>query len=328
MPAMHQAVALSAFGPPEVLHWVKQPVPEPGPGEALVAVEAIGVNFADTMVRRGEYRRDQPLSFTPGFEVVGRVLEAPDGGPAPGTRVAVFTDDGGGYAETVAEPLRRVCTVPDDVPATVAATLLVSGVTAWYAVHRFGQVQPGEAVLVHAAAGSLGATSIQLVRAAGGRPIATASTAAKLEVARRHGAEVSLLSEPETLADRVRQATGGQGADVVVDGVGGPLFAPSMRALAFGGRYVIAGAAAQQPGTLDTRGLMPRTQTIAGFVVARVAARDPAEPQAAFDAVLDLHRRGLLVPDVTIIGRDDLVAAHHSIEGRRHVGKLVVDLRA
>lgn len=320
------AVRLPEFGPPDVMSWVESPAPDRGPDEVSVAVEAIGVNFADTMVRRGEYRRDQPLSFTPGFEVAGRVLDGPADGPAPGTRVAVFTNNGGGYAETIVAPRAQVCTVPEDIPSTVAAALLIQGVTGWYAVHRFGAVAPDEWVLVHGAAGGLGSVVVQLVADAGARAIGTASSAEKVEIGRRHGAEVGLIADPDTLTAEVREITEGRGCDVVVDGVGGALFAPSLRALAHCGRYVVAGAASQQPSTLDARVLMPRAQTVVGFVVARVTEREPAEPQAAFDSVVDLYRRGRLSPDVTLIGPGDIVAAHERIEARRHVGKLVIDL--
>ncbi|MEN3280180.1 MAG: NADPH:quinone reductase [Solirubrobacteraceae bacterium] len=323
-----RAVRLREFGPPGVMTWVDAPEPARAPDEVAVAVEAIGVNFADTMVRRGEYLRDQPLSFTPGFEVAGRVIEGPDDGPAPGTRVAVFANHGGGYAETVVAPRDQVCTVPDDVTSTVAATLLIGGVTGWYAVHRFGQVAPGEWVLVHAAAGGLGTMVVEMTAAAGARAIAVASSAAKLEVACRHGAEVGLLGDPETLTAQVREATGGRGADVVIDGVGGPVFAPSLRALAHGGRYVVAGSSSQQPATFDARVLMPRGQTVVGLLVARVTEREPTEPQAAFDRVIDLYRSGRLSPEVTLIGPDGIVEAHERIETRRHVGKLVIDLAA
>jgi NADPH:quinone reductase len=321
-----RAVRLREFGPPGVMSWVDAPEPARGPEEVSVAVEAIGVNFADTMVRRGEYLRDQPLTFTPGFEVAGRVIEGPADGPAPGTRVAVFTNGGGGYAETIVAPRDQVCTVPDDITSPVAATLLIGGVTGWYAVHRFGQVAAGEWVLVHAASGGLGTMVVEITAAAGARALAAASTAAKLEVARRHGAEAGVLADPETLTAQVREITGGRGADVVIDGVGGPVFAPSLRALAHGGRYVVAGAASQQPATFDARVLMPRGQTVVGLLVARVTEREPAEPQAAFDNVIDLYRSGRLAPEVTLIGPDDIVAAHERIETRRHVGKLVIDL--
>jgi NADPH2:quinone reductase len=321
-----RAVRLREFGPPGVMSWVDAPEPVRGAGDVSIAVEAIGVNFADTMVRRGEYRRDQPLSFTPGFEVAGRVIEGPADGPPPGTRVAAFMNGGGGYAEIAVAPRRQVCIVPEDVASTVAASLLIGGVTGWYAVHRFGQVAAGEWVLVNGAAGGLGTMVIEMTVAAGGRAVAVASTPAKLEVARRHGAEVGVLADPETLTAEVREATGGHGCDVVVDGVGGPLFAPSLRALAHAGRYVLAGAASQQPATFDARALMPRGQTMIGLLVARVTEREPDEPQATFDSVIDLFRAGRLSPDVTLIGPHEVVAAHERIEARQHVGKLVIEM--
>src|SRR4051812_29901225 len=234
-------VAMQQFGPPEVMVWVDGPVPARGDDEVLVAVEAIGVNFADTMVRRGEYRRDQSLDFTPGFEVAGRVLDAPQDGPAPGSTVLVFTEMGGGYADTVVAARDHVFSVADGLSAVDAAALFTQGVTAWYAVHRYGRVAAGESVLVHAGAGGLGGLCIQLAAAAGARVIGTASTDAKLAIAREHGAEDTLIADPDSLTQAVRAATGGRGADVVIDGVGGALFAPSLRALAFGGRYVVVG---------------------------------------------------------------------------------------
>src|SRR4051812_31791864 len=258
-------VALQRFGPPEVMTWAQGPTPDRGPDEVLVAVDAIGVNFADTMVRRGEYRRDQSLEFTPGFEVAGRVLEAPVHGPAPGSIVVVFTEMGGGYADTVVAARDHVFTVLDGLSAVDAAALFTQGVTAWYAVERYGRVRAEHAVLVHAGSGGLGGLCIQLAAAAGAQVIGTASTEAKLAVAREHGAAETLVSDPEALAQAVRGATGGRGADVVIDGVGGPLFAPSLRALAFGGRYVVVGAASPAPAVLDRRGALPRGPAARGL---------------------------------------------------------------
>ncbi len=321
---MRRHVAIERFGPPDVMRWVDGPVPARGDGDVLVAVEAIGVNFADTMVRRGEYRRDQSLDFTPGFEVAGRVLEGPDDGPAPGTMVLVFTDMGGGYADTVVAPRDRVYTVAEGVSAIDAAALFTQGVTAWYAVHRYGRLETGQTVLVHAGSGGLGALCIQLAVDVGARVIATASTPQKLAIARGHGASETLISDPETLTAGVREATGGSGADVVIDGVGGPLFAPSLRALAFGGRYIVVGSASQAPATLDVRALMPRGQTIVGFVVARVADEDPAEPQRAFDELQRLFREGRLRPQVTVMAADEVGRAHELIESRVLTGKVVL----
>lgn len=323
----HQ-IALERFGGPEVMRWVEAPAPEPGPDEVVVEVESLGVNFADTMVRRGEYRRDQPLDFTPGFEAVGRVLDSPTEDLEPGQRVVVLNDNGRGYTDLLVVPAGRVFPVPEEVSPNVVAALFIQGTTAWYSLHRFGCVGAGEWVLIHAAAGGVGSLAVQLAVDAGARPIATASTPAKLEIARRHGAEHALLADPKTLAKEVRELTDGHGADVVVDGVNGPLVAPSMRALAFHGRYVVAGAASQEPGVVDTRTLMPRNQSIAGFVTARIIERDPAEPRRAIEAVLDAHRRGALRPEFSVMEPSRIVAAHELLEDRNRTGKIVLDLVA
>ncbi|MBS1893892.1 MAG: zinc-binding dehydrogenase [Actinobacteria bacterium] len=321
-------IALERFGGPEVMRWVEADAPAPGPDEVAVAIEAIGVNFGDTMVRRGEYRRDQPLDFTPGFEAAGRVVEDPSGELAPGTRVIVFNDNGRGYADLLVAPRHRVFAVAEDIDPTVLAAIFIQGTTAWYSLHRFGYVAPGDWVLVHAGAGGVGGLAIQLAVAAGARPIATASTEAKLEIARGHGAEHAILADPDTLAARVRELTDGHGADVVVDGVNGPLVAPSLKAMAFHGRYVVCGAASQTAGTMDTRALMPRNQSIAGFVTARIIDRDPAEPRRAIDAVLDAWRADDLRPEVTVLPPAEVVRAHEMLEDRAHTGKIVLDLAA
>ncbi len=317
---------MERFGPPEVMRWVAQPLPERAPDEVVVAVSAIGVNFADTIVRRGEYRRDQGLGFTPGFEVAGQVLEGPDDGPAPGSTVVVFMEMGGGYADTVLAPRDHVFTVAEGITALEAAALFTQGVTGLYAVHRYGRVQSGDTVLIHAGAGGLGAVCIQLTADLGARAVATASTPAKLAIARSHGATEALIADPDTLTGSVRELTAGSGAQVVIDGVGGPLFAPSLRALAFNGRYVVVGSASQQPATVDVRALMPRGQTIVGFVVARVAEADPAEPQRAFDEVQHLFLERRLRPQVSVIDAAQVVRVHELIESRALTGKVVLAL--
>lgn len=325
-PAQRRLVALRRFGAPAEMQWTSGPLPPRGADEIHVAVAAIGVNFADTMVRRGEYRRDQPLTFTPGFEVAGHVVAGPADGPPPGSRVVAFTEHGGGYADHVIVPRDHVYAVADGVSLDDAAALFTQGVTGWYAVHRYGRVARGETVLVHAAAGGLGGLCVQLAAEAGATVIATASTSAKRAVAREHGAAVTLPADPETLTAGVRTASDGRGADVALDGVGGPLFAPSLRALAFNGRYVVVGSASQQPATLDTRALMPRGQTISGFVVARVAEQDPAEPQRAFDAIQQRLLDGRLRPRVTVLPAADVARAHELIESRQATGKLVLSV--
>ena len=320
-------VAMQRFGPPEVMVWVEGPVRPRGDDEVLVAVEAIGVNFADTMVRRGEYRRDQSLDFTPGFEVAGRVLEAPDDGPAPGIDRARVHRDGRrlrGHGRRGARP--RASALPTGCPrSTPRRCSRRASRRGTRSIATDASPQARASWCTPARAGSAACASSWLTEH-GARTIATASTPEKLAVARKHGAAEALVSDPETLARAVREATGGRGADVVLDGVGGPLFAPSMRALAFGGRYVVVGSASQAPATLDVRALMPRGQTVCGFVVARVAEEDPAEPQRAFDEVQRRVLDGRLRPRVAVMGPGDIARAHELIESRALTGKIVLDL--
>lgn len=320
-------IRLERFGPPGVMSWIEEPVPERGADDVTVAVEAIGVNFGDTMVRRGEYMRDQGLDFIPGFEAAGTVIDGPSDGPEVGSRVLAFTEKGGGYADRIVVPRSRVFAVRPELDAVDAASIFVQGVTAWYSVHRYGQVAAGELVLVHGAAGGLGSICVQLVEDAGGRAIATASTEERLDVARGLGASHALLSDPDTLAAAVREITGGVGADVILDGVGGPLFGPGMRSLAFNGRYVVMGSASQEPATLDVRALLPRGQVIAGVLVARVAELDPREPQLAFDEVQSLLLADRLRPRLSVVGPREVVRVHERMEARQLTGKVVIDLR-
>jgi len=319
-------IALTEFGKPDVMTWIEDEVAPPGEDEVLISIEAIGVNFGDLMVRRGEYRRDQSLDFTPGFEAAGTVLETCADGPQVGSRVVAFTENGGGYADRLVIRRDHVFTVDPEIDAVDAAALFVQGVTAWYAVHRYGRAAVGETALVHGGAGGLGGMCIQLCVAAGVKAIATASSEEKLEIAKGHGAAAAVLSNPETMVKEVKELTGGGGCDVVIDGIGGPLFTPSMRMLAFGGRFVVAGSATQEPAMLDVRALMPRGQTIAGFVVARVAEADPTEPQRAFDEVQHLLRQGHLRLPLKVFGPDELPRVHELLEGRRLNGKAVIRL--
>jgi NADPH2:quinone reductase len=292
-------------------------MPEPGPDEVVVEVEAVGVNFADVLMRRGRYRRDQQLPLLPGIEAAGRL--------ADGTPVVAFVE-GGGYADRVVAPARQVVPLPAGLTAADGAAVLVQGLTAWYALHRYGRLREGETLLVHAAAGGVGGLALQIAKAAGARVVATASTPEKVEHARARGADEALLGEPESLAEQVRELTGGRGVDVVADGVGGPLFAPGFGCLARGGRYVVYGQASGQPSDLDLRRLMPRGQTVVGFILRNVIDADPAEPAAAARRLFRLVEEGRLRLDVTTMPWEQVADAHRLMEERRHMGKLVLTI--
>lgn len=318
---------LDAFGGPEVLRLTERRMSSPGRGEVLIDVEAAGVNFGDTMIRRGEYMRDQQVtSIAPGAEVIGTVSATGEGTTiAVGSRVAAWLESGGGYADRVIAPAHRTYPVPEDLPAAAIAAVFLQGTTAYYAVNRFGAARPRETVLVHAAAGGVGGLAVQLARIAGARVVATASSESKRLTAQDHGAELVLDSrDSETLAERVREFTRGRGCDVVVDGVGGALFEPSMRALANDGRYVVAGSASQQPAMLDVRRLMVRNQSVCGFILALISEVDPAEPARALVHLCDLIRDGQLRPLYETLPLELAREAHRRMESRAVAGKLVL----
>jgi NADPH2:quinone reductase len=317
---------LEAFGPPEVLRLVEREVPTPRSGEVLVAVEAAGVNFGDTMIRRGEYLRDQPLSMAPGAEVVGRIEAVGSGTDVVvGARVAGWVEAGGAYSDHVVVPAHRVYPVPEDLPAAAIVAVFLQGTTAYYAVHRFGRVRPGETVLAHGGSGGVGGLTIQLAVAAGARVLATAGTAEKRILCLNHGAEAAFEShEADALTTRLREATGGRGCDVVVDGVGGPLFMPSLRALAPCGRYVVVGSASQSPAMFDARHLLPRSQTVCGFILHHVAEQDPEEPTRSLQHLCDLVRGGSLRPQYETVPLEEAPEVHRAIEDRTLVGKVVL----
>lgn len=321
-----RAFVLTEFGPPEVLRLVERETVAPGPGELLVDVEVSGVNFADTIIRRGEYLRDQKLSLAPGMEAVGTVAMAGEGARiSPGTRVAAWVEAGGAYADRVLVPERRAYPVPDDIDAAAIAAVFIQGITAHYALHRFGRIQPGEAVLVLAAAGGVGGLAVGLAKLAGAKVIGAASSDAKRSLVSALGADATVDStEPGELAAQVRALTSGRGADVVVDGVGGELFEPSLRALAVSGRYVVVGSASQQPAMIDVRRLLVRNQTICGFILAHITDEDPDEPLRTLLALCALIRDGSLRPQYEVVPLEDAPDVHRRIEHRDVIGKVVL----
>jgi NADPH:quinone reductase len=233
IPPMRAAV-VTRFGGPEVLDVRDEPEPTPGPGDLLVAPEAIGVNYRDIYEREGRYGGETPLIA--GVEGAGRVVD----GPSEGERVAWLAARGS-YAERVAVPAEQAVPVPDGVSSETAAALLLQGVTAQYLTTSVYSVKPGDNVLVHAAAGGVGLLLTQLATQFGARVIATTSGGGKADLAREAGADEVI--DYEGFAERVRELTGGAGVAVVYDGVGKATFDDSLASLRTRGTMVLFGAA-------------------------------------------------------------------------------------
>lgn len=245
-----KAVRVSRTGGPEVLEYVDVDTPTPKAGEVLVRVEAIGVNFVDAYNRSGLYK--QPLPFTSGSEAAGIVEGAGDGvsGWKKGDRVA-FARQPGAYAEYVVVPARALVPLPDGIDARTAAAAMLQGMTAHYlatSVHRIGE---GESVLVHAAAGGVGALLVQLAKMAGARVFGTASTA-HLDVARNAGCDVVIDYTNEEFEPVVLQQTNGHGCEAVYDSVGRTTIEKSIGCVAVRGTLALFGQSSGPVAAIDT----------------------------------------------------------------------------
>jgi NADPH2:quinone reductase len=234
-----RAVRISEHGGPDVLEAVDVAAPEPSPGRLLVDVAAIGVNYRDVYEREGSYGGDLPAII--GVEGAGSVA-------GTGERVA-WVSAPGSYAEQVVVDAERAVPIPDGISDEVAAAALLQAITAHYLCTATHVVQAGETVLVHAAAGGVGQLLTQMVKRRGGRVIATTSTEEKAELARAGGAAEVIAYDG--FADRVKELTGGVGADVVYDGVGAATFDESIASLRPRGAMVLYGAASGRVPPLD-----------------------------------------------------------------------------
>ncbi|MGH3994753.1 MAG: quinone oxidoreductase family protein, partial [Pseudonocardiaceae bacterium] len=219
-----KAIQITEFGGPEVLKHTDLPDPEPADGEVLVRVARSGVNFADTHQRRDDYLAPAQLPMIPGGEVAGATSD--------GDRVAALVA-GGGYAELIAVPQGHLVPVPDEVSDDQAAALLLQGLTAWTTLKVSAHLEPGETVVVHAAAGGVGTLAVQLAKRMGaGRVIGAASSAEKRELAERLGADATVDSGDDDLEAAILEANDGKQVDVVLEMVGGSTFDASYAALA------------------------------------------------------------------------------------------------
>ncbi len=274
MPRM-KAIRVEEFGGPEVLEVAEAERPSPGEREVLVEVRAIGVNYADTMRRQNKYVLRQEAPFVPGSEVAGVVAETGPGAEnvSEGDRVVTLLGTGG-YAEYAVAPAQNLIPIPDGMGFDEAAAIPLQGLTAYHVIATSGMLQEGESVLVHAAAGGVGYLAVQMAKLLGaGLVVATASTQEKLDMAKELGADVLVNYTEGDWPDKVREATGGKGADVILEMVGGDFVRENLRCLNAFGRMVVYGAASGERGTLVPVDLMRKNQTVAGFFLPRITAR-------------------------------------------------------
>jgi NADPH:quinone reductase len=284
-------------------------LPEPeADGKVLVRVRAAGINFADVMVRRGQYPQMPELPAVIGSEIAGELED--------GTRVMAITSGGGGYAELVAVERAQVVPLPDHASFAEGASFLLTFLTAYIPLTRQARVRPGSVVLVYAAAGGVGSAAIQVARTLGARVIAAVGSAEKLDVCRSLGAEEAFVYDelPEDI-----------GADVVIDPVGGELFASSFAQLRPLGIVIAIGSAAGAWPQIEPARLVGRNVGLAGFYLGRLLRLDPELVGEAVGELLGLWHTGALKP---LVGAefplDEVEQAHALVESRQSVGKVVL----
>jgi NADPH2:quinone reductase len=320
-----QAIVVERTGGPEVLQLRERPTPAPGPGELCVDVAASGVNFIDIYQRSGLYPMDLP--FVAGSEGAGVVRVVGEGvtGVSVGDHVAWASVPGGGYAAQVVVPAARAVPVPDGLDDEAAAALMLQGMTAHYLCESTYPVQPGDDVLLYAAAGGVGLLLTQMCARKGARVIAATSTEEKAELARQAGAEEVIDYTREDVVAQVRRLTDGEGVAVVYDGVGKATFEASLDSLRRRGMLVLFGASSGpvppfDPQTLNAKGSLFLTRPTLGDHIV-----DREELTWRAGDVLGAAARGEL--SVRIGGRYPLAEAgraHEDLAGRRTTGKLLL----
>lgn len=263
IPTTMKAVQISKNGGPEVLEHVDVPVPKLGDNQVLVRNDVAGVNFIDTYFRTGLYPTPN-LPLVLGREAAGEVIAASGTAQAQfpvGTRVVYMGALDGAYAQYTPVDADKAITIPDGVSNETAAALYLQGLTAWTFIRISARVQPGDWTLVHAAAGGVGSLLVQLLHAVGAKVIATASTDAKLELAKKYGADYTINSNDDLVA-KVKEITGGHGVDSIFDGIGKSTFDADIEMIAAGGNLISFGNAVSENFPLKTYAFANRISTV------------------------------------------------------------------
>ncbi|MCY1035205.1 NADPH:quinone oxidoreductase family protein [Corallococcus sp. BB11-1] len=304
-------------------------VPEPEAGDAvLIDVVAAGVSFPDLLLSQGKYQLKPELPFVPGVEVAGVVRQAPSGARVKaGDRVMGFSFTLGGFAEVCAVAPELAFPIPAAWSFEQAAGVVMNYHTAHFALHRRGQLKAGETVVVHGAAGGVGTAAVQVAKGAGARVLAVVGDARKAEVAKRAGADVTLLVGDWPAG--VREATDGQGADVVLDVVGGDVFDKSLKALAPEGRLLVVGFAGGQIPSVAVNRLLLRNVSVVGVAWGAFLMHEPGLTASIARDLEALAERGILQPLVgSVFPLEEGAKALRELESRAAMGKVVLRVKA
>jgi NADPH2:quinone reductase len=320
-----RAIMCREFGDLSVLKLEEVPDPVAGPGQALVRIRACGINFADSIMAAGKYQNQPALPFIPGSEIAGDVVALGEGvdGFTVGDRVMGLT--GGGYAELAAVNADRLTRLPDGLTYEQAASFAVTYGTSHVALAHRARLKPGETLLVHGAAGGVGLTAVELGKIMGARIIATAGGPDKLEIARAAGADEAIDYLAEDIRERVKALTGGKGADVIYDPVGGDVFDASLRCVAFEGRILVIGFAGGRVPQIPANHVMVKNVDIIGVNRPAYDVLAPEVSRRSQEQLLEWLAQGRISPLVSkTFPLERAVEGLESVVTRKSTGKVVI----
>jgi len=321
------AVVCQAFGPVEDLSVQQMPEPVPGAGEILINVSSVGVNFPDALLVRGLYQVKPSLPFIPGIECAGTIAALGEGVTefAVGDRVAAMSPRFGTYAEAVVVPASHAYPIPDALDFDHAGALLCAHGTAYHALVQRAALRSGETLLVAGAAGGTGLAAVQIGHALGAHVIAACSSEEKLRTAKQHGADVAIHTGQDDIRDAIKSLTGGAGADVIFDPVGGDLSQALARSVGWNGRWLVIGFA---DGTIPKVPLnlpLVKGYSIVGVFWGSFCGRDPAQAQTNHRQLFEMAAGGSVTPHLhAVMPLKEASEALSQIERREVRGKIVL----
>jgi len=329
LPATMTAIEIAEPGGPDVLRTTERPTPVPGAGQVLVAIEAAGVNRPDAMQREGSYPSPPGASDIPGLEVCGRIVaHGPGASRWPlGTQVTALVS-GGGYAQFCTVPELQALPMPDGLDAVQAAALPETFFTVWTNLFERGRLAPGERVLIHGGSSGIGTTAIQLARAWGARVFTTAGSPDKCAACERLGAERAINYQTEDFVAVIRDLTGGEGVDVILDMVAGDYLARNLKVLRTEGRVVNIALLGGNQATIGLGAILLKRLTITGSTLrSRTVQQKAAIARALEHHVWPLLATGQIAPVIdSRFALADANQAHARLESGAHIGKIVLTI--
>ena len=324
-----KAVLCKQLGGPETLVVEDVPSLVPGKGQVVVAVEAAGVNFPDTLIIQGKYQFKPELPFSPGGEAAGTIKALGEGvtGWKIGDRV-IAAATWGGYAQELATDAGRLFAMPDSMDYVSASAFLLTYGTSYHALKDRARIRPGETLLVLGASGGVGLSAVQIGKAMGARVIAAASTEAKLEVCRQNGADETINYATEDLRARVKAITNGRGVDVIYDPVGGPLSETALRDMAWNGRFLVVGFAGGEIPKIPLNLALLKGCSIVGVFWGGFTKAEPERNAANNAELMQLFVAGKVKPHIHATYPLEQVAdALNEVTSKRVSGKVVMVTR-